>query len=132
MSEVDGSVHLIEALEVGPEEGLYFRLPCDVMIPPAVTLAKGCPLQLLINALEMRAKFPDEENRFSDPGFTPKAKPLPAIEVAVEAVDYSYAGTLVGIAFKRSGRIRYIVEDLEGRLFVHNASQINKPEGWLP
>jgi hypothetical protein len=56
----------------------------------------------------------------------------PPIRVTVIANDYSYEGWLAGIAIKRSGAVHYIVEDDNGRLFIHNAAQIGKGEGWVP
>ena len=56
----------------------------------------------------------------------------PPVRVNVIATDYSYEGWLAGIAIKRSGAIRYVVEDDNGRLFIHNAAQIGKAEGWVP
>ena len=38
-----------------------------------------------------------------------------------------------GLVIKRSGvAIRYVIEDDNGRLFIHNAAQIGKQEGWMP
>ena len=54
------------------------------------------------------------------------------IEVNVQGSDYAYNGWLVGIAIKRSGQVRYIVEDVNGRLFIHNARQLGVQEGWMP
>jgi hypothetical protein len=52
--------------------------------------------------------------------------------VTVNASDYRYEGRLAGIAVKASGAIRYVVEDRNRRLFIHNAVQIGAEEGWLP
>lgn len=54
------------------------------------------------------------------------------IKLTVKGRDYEYEGYLAGIATKRSGAIRYIVEDDHGRLFIHSAEQIGKHEGWMP
>ena len=54
------------------------------------------------------------------------------MRVTVTANDYSYQGWLAGLAIKQSGAIRYVVEDDCGRLFIHNASQLGKQEGWVP
>jgi len=54
------------------------------------------------------------------------------VKVTVSGGDYTYAGTLAGLVFKRSGAIRYVVEDDNGRLFIHNARQLGKAEGWMP
>jgi hypothetical protein len=52
-------------------------------------------------------------------------------KVRVTANDYSYDGWLVSIFRKRrSGLVRYIVEDDNGRLFIHNAKQLGVEEGW--
>jgi hypothetical protein len=48
--------------------------------------------------------------------------------VRVQGSDYAYAGELVGMAIKKSGAIRYIVEDHNGRLFVHNGKQLGLEE----
>ena len=48
------------------------------------------------------------------------------------AVIYSYEGWLVGVVIKRSGTIRYVLEDDNGRLFIHNEKQIGHEEGWVP
>jgi hypothetical protein len=63
-----------------------------------------------------------------DYGFPP-VKPIP---LHVTGSDYGYDGTLQGIIVKRSGVIRYVIEDDNRRLFIHNARQIGKDEGWLP
>lgn len=57
----------------------------------------------------------------------------PWLKVHVTASDYEYDGWLTS-AFtkKRGGGIRYVVEDENGRLFIHNAKQIGKPDGWWP
>jgi len=54
------------------------------------------------------------------------------VEVTVKGGDYTYKGTLAGMAVKRSGVIRYVVEDDSGRLFIHSAQQLGKEEGWMP
>ena len=56
----------------------------------------------------------------------------PPHRVTVIARDYSYEGWLVGVVIKRSGTIRYVLEDDNGRLFIHNEKQIGHSEGWLP
>lgn len=45
--------------------------------------------------------------------------------VLVTAKDYKYTGWLVSKFVKRSGAERVIVEDLNGRLLVHNKDQIS-------
>lgn len=55
-----------------------------------------------------------------------------AVRVQVIGGDYSYDGVVVGVAIKTTGQIRYVVEDANRRLFIHNHEQIQKPEGWLP
>jgi hypothetical protein len=56
------------------------------------------------------------------------SQPIPAhfpIEVHVTANDYSYDGWIVARFPKRkSGQIRYVVEDENGRLFIHNEQQL--------
>lgn len=44
--------------------------------------------------------------------------------VKVTANDYSYEGWLDSTFNKRSGEVRYVVEDSFGRCFIHNSSQI--------
>lgn len=44
--------------------------------------------------------------------------------VCVKANDYAYSGRLAGLTIKESGAILATVEDSNGRLFIHNASQI--------
>jgi len=51
-------------------------------------------------------------------------KPVPVI---VTGGDYTYRGWIVGAAVKRSGAIRSVVEDDNGRLFIHNAKQLTVP-----
>ena len=46
--------------------------------------------------------------------------------VTVKATDYVYDGWLMSVFNKRSGAVRCVVEDENGRLFIHNASQIRK------
>ena len=43
----------------------------------------------------------------------------------VTANDYSYIGRIVSVFTKQRGAIRCVVEDDNGRLFIHNASQIS-------
>lgn len=47
------------------------------------------------------------------------------VPVVVTANDYSYHGWIVGLAKKRSGVFRGVVEDVNGRLFIHNSSQLS-------
>ena len=52
--------------------------------------------------------------------------PLP---VTVQGKDYSYEGWIVARFPKRkSGEIRYVVEDENGRLFIHNQDQLKAGE----
>ena len=44
--------------------------------------------------------------------------------VQVTANDYAYEGFLVSVFYKRTGAIRCVIEDSNGRLFIHNAKQI--------
>jgi hypothetical protein len=50
------------------------------------------------------------------------------IRVCVKAKDYSYYGEVVGMAVKRSGLVRFVVEDENGRLFIHSAENLGMPE----
>jgi DNA-directed RNA polymerase subunit L len=54
------------------------------------------------------------------------------VAVTVKGEDYTYEGVLVGIIIKRNGKIRYVIEDESGRLFIQNAKQIGVNEGWMP
>jgi hypothetical protein len=49
----------------------------------------------------------------------------PGQPVTVTGGDYSYAGWLNVVFEKRSGAVRCVVEDENGRLFVHNAKQLD-------
>lgn len=44
--------------------------------------------------------------------------------VRVKASDYEYEGWLVTAFNKRHHAVRCVVEDANGRLFIHNASQL--------
>jgi hypothetical protein len=44
--------------------------------------------------------------------------------VIVHGSGYTYKGWLISIVTKRSGEARYIIEDDYGRLFIHNAQQV--------
>lgn len=59
-------------------------------------------------------------------------KVAPRVHLVVHGTDYFYTGILVAAFPKLGGAIRYVVEDSNGRLFIHNAKQIGKPEGWMP
>ena len=50
--------------------------------------------------------------------------PFLNIPVSVQAGDYRYDGDLAGFITKRSGVIRAVVEDPNGRLFIHNPDQL--------
>lgn len=50
------------------------------------------------------------------------------IEVTVIANDYRYDGWLVAVFPKRGGLIRAVVEDICGRLFIHNATQLRQKD----
>lgn len=52
--------------------------------------------------------------------------------VHVTGSDYEYDGVLIAVIEKLSGAVRYVVEDQNRRLFIHNAKQLGKPEGWRP
>lgn len=41
-----------------------FKLPCDVKLPMATTITRGCKLSTLILALYQRVGRPDEETKF--------------------------------------------------------------------
>jgi hypothetical protein len=40
--------------------------------------------------------------------------------------DYTFEGTVVGIVRKKSGEIRYVIEDDRGLLLIMNEKQIRK------
>jgi hypothetical protein len=42
-------------------------LPCDVLLPPATIVRKGCELATLMAALKHRSTWAPSENRFDDP-----------------------------------------------------------------
>jgi hypothetical protein len=44
--------------------------------------------------------------------------------VLVVAADYSYEGEVVTVFSKRRGQMRCVVEDDNGRLFIHNSGQL--------
>lgn len=46
--------------------------------------------------------------------------------VRVAAGDYTYTGWLVSSFTKRSGKVRVVVEDVNGRLFIHNPAQLSR------
>lgn len=47
--------------------------------------------------------------------------------VTVRATDYVYEGWLVAVFTKRRGpQVRAVVEDANGRLFIHNAGQLRR------
>jgi hypothetical protein len=50
---------------------------------------------------------------------------------AVEKVggDYRYAGVVVGVVVKRSGQVRYVVEDDRGLLFIFHGRQLRLAGG---
>lgn len=50
--------------------------------------------------------------------------PFLNISVGVQAGDYRYTGEVAGFITKRSGEVRAIVEDSNGRLFIHHPAQL--------
>lgn len=52
--------------------------------------------------------------------------------VIVTAKDYAYEGAIVSVFPKRKGAVRCVVEDDNGRLFIHNAEQIEQVMPALP
>jgi len=48
--------------------------------------------------------------------------------VFVKASDYQYFGWIVCAGKKRSGKVRVVVEDDNGRWFIHNPSQLTNME----
>lgn len=117
-------------LYVRPLETIV-TLPCDVMLPPATVIHKGCEYSALFEAFKARAERPAEQNRFANP--VQPLLDLPSeLTLSVQSEDYSYVGRLAGLAWKRTGKLRYVVEDDNGRLFIQSARQIGKAEGWTP
>ncbi len=53
-------------------------------------------------------------------------KPMfePPARVTVTGGDYTYEGDIVSTFIKKRGGVRYVVEDDNGRLFIHNAKQV--------
>jgi len=49
-----------------------------------------------------------------------------AKRVMVVASDYAYVGFLVGEVIKLSGEARTVVEDVNGRLFIHRPDQVQE------
>ena len=108
-------------------------LPCDVKLPPATVIRKGCDYSTLLAALKVRDGQPPEDCRFDDPAAKSSFVAVTGeIAIKVNASDYKYEGRLAGVAVKKSGAVRYIVEDANRRLFIHNHFQIGVEEGWLP
>lgn len=118
------------------------KLPCDVFLPPATIIRKGCDLHTLMVALDERTKWAAEDCRFNDaassirelfsiPSAAPVMQSIAPIAVTVTGEDYSYEGTLVGVITKSNGKVRYVVEE-RGRLFVQSAKQLGREEGWRP
>jgi hypothetical protein len=50
------------------------------------------------------------------------------MRVRVQGNDYAYNGEVVAMVVKCSGAVRYVVEDENGRLFIHNGKQIGLTE----
>ena len=44
-----------------------YILPCDVMLPPATVIRKGCHLGALMTGLNARIGRSDDDNRFDNP-----------------------------------------------------------------
>jgi hypothetical protein len=110
-----------------------YILPCDVMLPPATVIRKGCHLGTLMTGLNVRIGRTPGDNSFGNPAESVRAYQAGEdIPITVKAADYNYEGRLAGVALKRSGAVRYIVEDASRRLFIHNHFQIGVAEGWLP
>lgn len=51
--------------------------------------------------------------------------------VYVYGSDYTYIGRVVSVFYKQSGALRCVVEDDNGRLFIHNAQQLRSSETLL-
>jgi len=48
----------------------------------------------------------------------------PLKRITVTGGDYSYEGYIVCVFLKKRGGLRFVVEDDNGRLFIHNAKQL--------
>jgi hypothetical protein len=55
-----------------------------------------------------------------------------SMTVRVTGSDYAYDGILLATVTKTSGELRYVVEDVYGRLSIQNAEQLGVEEGWTP
>lgn len=120
-----------KAMFTKPEQ--LITLPCDVMLPPCTVIRKGCDYAALLAGITARTSFPPEQCRFDDPGERRTFGLLSGdYPIRVRAADYSYDGRLAAVVVKNSGAIRYVVEDQNRRLFIHNAAQIGVTEGWIP
>lgn len=42
------------------------RIPCDVMLPPATTIKRGCPLSTVLISMKMREDVPPNQRVFTD------------------------------------------------------------------
>jgi hypothetical protein len=120
-----------------PFEKMAETLPCDVLLPPATLIRKGCPYAALLTAFRARGDCPAEALRFNEPSRSSRLSEASdvfrdGIPVTVTARDYHYEGRLAGVVWKASGAIRYVIEDAQGRLFIHNAEQLGEAEGWVP
>jgi hypothetical protein len=60
-------------LTAEPLEALY-KLPCDVLLPPATLMRRGVSLDVLMAAFKARAGRPPEECRFDDPAYKPPSE----------------------------------------------------------
>jgi hypothetical protein len=54
-------------LDLKPLEKMI-TIPCDVLLPPATIIRKGCELSVLMAAFKTRADLAPSLNRFDDPG----------------------------------------------------------------
>ncbi|MBO0719048.1 MAG: hypothetical protein J2P55_17195 [Rhizobiales bacterium] len=53
------------AMLTAPEQ--HIAIPCDVILPPATIIRKGCSYDTLLVALRERAGRPPEDCRFNEP-----------------------------------------------------------------
>lgn len=57
MGDVDAAGGIIRGLEAERNAALAdFKLPCDVLLPPATVIREGCKLTTLLTALRVRGQ----------------------------------------------------------------------------
>jgi hypothetical protein len=88
----------------------------------AVNLTALIPLKEKIAISEA---FTTKERDFLLDLISETVRPSATNRITVTGGDYTYEGYIVAAFRKRrSGDVRYVVEDDNGRLFIHNAKQV--------